>query len=68
MMTDAQPQVDPDASISEKMDRVHEIIDIIEAGDLSLERAKQLREEGRKLLETVEEDLDLGDGSVLERE
>lgn len=67
-MTDAQPQVDADASISEKMDRVHEIIDIIEAGDLSLERAKQLREEGRELLATVEEDLDLGDGNVLERE
>jgi len=67
-MTDSQPQVDPDASISEKMDRVHEIIDTIEAGDLSLERAKQLREEGRELLATVEEDLDLGDGNVLERE
>lgn len=67
-MTDAEYDIDPEASISEKMDRVHEIIDTIEAGELSLERAKQLRDEGRVIIESVEEDLDLGSGDVLEQE
>lgn len=67
-MTDAEYDIGPEASISEKMDRVHEIIDTIEAGELSLERAKQLRDEGRAIIDSVEEDLDLGSGDVLEQE
>ncbi|MFC6954897.1 exodeoxyribonuclease VII small subunit [Halorubellus litoreus] len=67
-MTDAESDIDPEASISEKMDRVHEIIDTIEAGELSLERAKQLRDEGRAIIDSVGEDLDLGSGDVLEQE
>jgi exonuclease VII small subunit len=67
-MTDVEPAIDPEASISEKMDRVHEIIDTIEAGELSLERAKHLRDEGRQILETVEDDLEIGDGTIFERE
>lgn len=67
-MTDAEYDIGPEASISEKMDRVNEIIDTIEAGELSLERAKQLRDEGRAIIDSVEEDLDLGSGDVLEQE
>lgn len=67
-MNDFGPSIDPDASISEKMDRVHEIIETIEDGEVSLERAKHLRDEGRAILETVEDDIDLGDSKILERE
>jgi|GEM_PF-1134924 exonuclease VII small subunit len=67
-MSDSEPSIDADASISEKMDRVYEIIETIEDGEVSLERAKHLRDEGRTILETVEEDIDLGDSTILERE
>lgn len=67
-MSDSEPSIDPEASISEKMDRVHEIIETIEDGEVSLERAKHLRDEGRAILETVEADIDLGDSNIIERE
>jgi hypothetical protein len=67
-MTDEEPAIDPEASISEKMDRVHETIETIEGCELSLERAKHLRDEGRQILETVEDDLEIGDGTIFERE
>lgn len=54
--------------IGEKMDRIREIVTRLEAGDVSLERAKELRDEGKRLLADVEDDLDLGEASVLERE
>lgn len=50
------------------MDRIREIIAQLEDSEVSLERAKELRDEGKDLLAAVEAELDLGDASVIERE
>jgi len=57
-----------EGDIGQKMNRIQEIIAQIEDGEISLDRAKQLRDEGKELLRDVEEQLDLGDASVIERE
>ena len=57
-----------ESDIGQKMNRIQEIIAQIEDGEISLDRAKQLRDEGKELLRDVEEQLDLGDASVIERE
>ncbi|MDG5775269.1 exodeoxyribonuclease VII small subunit [Haloarculaceae archaeon H-GB11] len=62
------PQPPTDAPIAEKMSRIRAIISQLEDGEVSLERAKALRDEGKDLLATVEGDLDPGDASVIERE
>jgi exodeoxyribonuclease VII small subunit len=54
-------------SIGEKTDRIESIIEQLEAGDVSLERATELKEEGDELLEALEAELDLGDGEVREQ-
>lgn len=54
--------------ISEKVDRIEEIIETLEAGEVSLERAKSLHEEGQSLVEDLEMDLDVGEGTVLDAE
>jgi ElaB/YqjD/DUF883 family membrane-anchored ribosome-binding protein len=41
---------------------------LLEDGEVSLERAKELREEGEELLAELRTDLDVGDGNVIERE
>ena len=66
-MTDTPP-TETDGEIGETMDRIREIIAQLEDGEVSLERAKELRDEGKELLAEVEEHLDLGDASVIERE
>jgi len=65
-MTESKSTVD--GEIGEKMDRVREIIEQLEDGEVSLERAKELRDEGKAILGDVETDLDLGEGTVIERE
>jgi exodeoxyribonuclease VII small subunit len=57
-----------DNTISEKVDRVETIIETLEDGGVSLERAKELREEGETLLAEFRQDLDVGDGDVLQIE
>jgi len=57
-----------EGDIGQKMDRIQEIIAQLEDGEVSLDRAKQLRDEGKDLLHDVEDQLDLGDASVIERE
>jgi len=56
-----------DGTIGEKMDRIREIIAQLEDGEVSLERAKELRDEGKELLADVEAHLDLGEASVIDR-
>lgn len=55
-------------SISEKVDRVKTIIETLEDGDVSLERAQTLRDEGETLLEELRADLDVSEGEVSRRE
>lgn len=52
--------------ISDKVDRIETIVERLENGDVSLEEAEELHEEGQTLLEALQEDLDVGDGNVLE--
>jgi exodeoxyribonuclease VII small subunit len=57
-----------DASITDKQDRLESIIDQLNDGEVSLERAKDLRNEGQQLLDDLKHDLDLGDGEITERQ
>jgi exonuclease VII small subunit len=57
-----------DEAIGEKMDRIRGIIAQLEDSEVPLERAKDLRDEGKELLADVEAELDLGDASVIELE
>jgi exodeoxyribonuclease VII small subunit len=53
--------------ISDKVDRIETIVDTLENGDVSLEEAEELHKEGQMLLEALQEDLDVGDGTVIEQ-
>lgn len=53
-----------DASISVLTRRLEEIIDWLEDGEVSLERAKALHSEGRTILEDLKAALDIGKSSV----
>ncbi len=52
------------ASIGEKTTRLEEIIATLEDGEVSLERAQELHQEGQQLLEALGDDLEIGDGTV----
>jgi len=56
-----------DDTISEKTDRLETIIDQLEAGDVSLERANELHAEGTELLAELESELAVGDGEIVDR-
>lgn len=53
-----------DYEIQERVTRIEEIIEVLEAGDVSLEMAKELRDEAHELLAEIDDHLDVGDGSV----
>jgi exonuclease VII small subunit len=55
-----------DVDISGVIDRLEEIAEILEDGDIGLERAKELREEADEHLETLRDALDVGDGDIIE--
>ena len=59
-MTDTTP-------ISDKVDRIETIIEQLEDGEVSLEEAQELREEGKEVLTDLEETLDVGDGEIIEQ-
>jgi len=61
MTNDTQPET---ASIGEKTTRLEEIIATLEDGEVSLERAQELHQEGQQLLEALGDDLEIGDGTV----
>ena len=67
-MTDTESDHHVDESIAEKRRRLEDIIERLEDGEVTIERAKALHEEGRGLLEVLEDELSLGDGDVIERE
>ncbi|PSQ32513.1 exodeoxyribonuclease VII small subunit [Halobacteriales archaeon SW_10_68_16] len=56
-----------ETTISEKVDRVETIIETLEDGDVSLERAQELHAEGQALLEELQADLDVGSGEILDQ-
>jgi exodeoxyribonuclease VII small subunit len=53
-------------SIGDKVDRIDAIIEGLEDGEVSLEEAKELREEGKEIICELEEMLDVGEGEVRE--
>jgi exodeoxyribonuclease VII small subunit len=55
---------DPD--IKRRMDRVEEIIDQLDADEVSLEDGRELYDEGHGLLREVRDFLDEGSGTVRE--
>jgi exodeoxyribonuclease VII small subunit len=57
---------DPD--IKRRMDRVEEIIDQLDADEVSLEDGRELYDEGQELLAEIREQLQEGDGEVIEIE
>lgn len=59
-MTDTTP-------ISDKVDRIETIIEQLEDGEVSLEEAQELREEGKEVLVELEETLEVGDGEIIEQ-
>jgi len=59
-MTDSTP-------ISDKVARIETIIEQLEDGEVSLEEAQELREEGKEVLTDLEETLEVGDGEIIEQ-
>ena len=57
---------DPD--IKRRMDRIEEIIDYLDADEVSLEDGCGLYDEGQELLAEIRERLQDGDGEVIEIE
>ncbi len=53
--------------ISDKVDRIETIVERLDSGDVSLEEAQKLHEEGQTLFEELQADLDVGDGTVIEQ-
>ena len=52
--------------ISDKVDRIEAIIEQLEDGEVSLEEAQELRQEGKEILAELEETLAVGDGEIIE--
>ncbi|WP_434531647.1 exodeoxyribonuclease VII small subunit (plasmid) [Haloarcula sp. NS06] len=56
-----------DETIADKTDRLEQIIQQLENGDVSLERANELHAEGTELIGELESELAVGDGEVIDR-
>ncbi|WP_058991380.1 exodeoxyribonuclease VII small subunit [Haloarcula sp. CBA1127] len=56
-----------DETIADKTDRLERIIEQLENGDVSLERANELHAEGTELIAELESELAVGDGEVIDR-
>jgi len=57
----------PRETIDKKVERIETIIRALQEDDVSLGRAKELRDEGEELLRSLEGDLDIGDAEILEQ-
>ena len=52
--------------IGDTITRLEEIAEILEEGTVDLERARELREEADEHLEALRQELDVGDGEIIE--
>jgi len=57
-----------DSDIKRRMDRVEEIIDQLDADEVSLKNGRNLYDEGQELLSEIQEHLQGKDGEVVEIE
>lgn len=55
-----------DVDVGDRIARLEEIAETLEAGAVDLERARELREEADDHLETLRRALDVGDGEIIE--
>lgn len=55
-----------EVDIAETIDRLEEIAETLEDGEVDLTTAKELREEADDHLETLRDALDVGDGDIIE--
>lgn len=55
-----------DLDIGATIDRLEEIAETLEEGEIGLETAKELREEADSHLEALRDALDVGDGDIIE--
>lgn len=55
-----------DVDIGGTIDRLEEIAETLEDGEVGLETAKELREEADEQLATLRDALDVGDGDIIE--
>lgn len=53
-------------SIEARIARLEEIAEALEAGEIGLQQAKELREEADDHLVALREELDVGDGEIIE--
>lgn len=53
-------------TITAKVERLEEIAETLEAGNIDLATAKELREEADGYLEKLRDELDTGDGEIIE--
>jgi exonuclease VII small subunit len=54
--------------IAERIERLETIAETLEEGEVGLESAKDLREEADEHLAALREELDVGDGEIIEME
>ncbi len=52
--------------IGDTITRLEEIAETLEEGAVNLERARELREEADEHLEALRQELDVGDGEIIE--
>lgn len=57
---------DEDPGVGDRIERLEDIAETLEDGDIGLERAKELREEADEHLVALREQLDVGDGDIIE--
>ncbi|WP_290819497.1 exodeoxyribonuclease VII small subunit [Halovivax sp.] len=57
---------DADVDIGSRIERLEEIAETLEDGEIGLETAKELREEADEHLEALGEALDAGEGDIIE--
>lgn len=55
-----------DLGIGGRIDRLEEIAEMLEEGEVGLETAKDLREEADDHLTALRDELDVGDGDIIE--
>lgn len=55
-----------DSDIGDRISRLEEIAETLEEGEIGLETAKELREESDEHLEALRDELDVGDGDIIE--
>lgn len=57
---------DDDPGIDGRIERLEEIAETLETGEVGLATAKDLREEADAHLRSLREELDVGDGDIIE--